>query len=301
MIEAAEILHNLPGDLQRLVVNKDAGSYAVWVDDFILYIDCHVYCDYPTKDDLHYIRLCVALGWVTQAVLFTVKEEYIRSYGERIQVHRRAKLAVVEQLIVWLSQRVVKRESPPPVADVEAIVLGWDWDVDESCTGTAAADRVAKRLLLPLKLARLEKAACKGSGAAHRTVAWCLRHKQEQEALGSVREQEVGGAVREQALHGPVRQVRSGRSCLHVAKDMASREEIKLPFFETFMYLKEREEGSEAWGFKCGYKRCIKERAMWKRLRPVSKEFKDLREVAMLEAMFAGSVGAEFPTDLPEF
>ncbi|MCO5590695.1 hypothetical protein L7F22_044670, partial [Adiantum nelumboides] len=89
MIEAAEILHNLPGDLQRLVVNKVAGSYAVWVDDFILYIDCHVYCDYPTKDDLQYIRLCVALGWVTQAVLFTVKEEYIRSYGERIQVHRR--------------------------------------------------------------------------------------------------------------------------------------------------------------------------------------------------------------------
>ncbi|MCO5575713.1 hypothetical protein L7F22_029516, partial [Adiantum nelumboides] len=36
--------------------------------------------------------------WVTQAVLFTVKEEYIRSYGERIQVHRRVSFDKVKPI-----------------------------------------------------------------------------------------------------------------------------------------------------------------------------------------------------------
>ncbi|MCO5601600.1 hypothetical protein L7F22_055723 [Adiantum nelumboides] len=87
---------------------------------------------------------------------------------------------------------------------------------------------------------------------------------------------------------------------IHAARDMVAGEEVTLPHFETFLPLKEREEACEAWGFKCGCKRCTKEGAMRKRLRPVNKEFKELRDVAMQEAVFAGTVGANFPTELPD-
>ncbi|MCO5603617.1 hypothetical protein L7F22_057768 [Adiantum nelumboides] len=95
----SKILHNLPTNVQRLVVDRVGESCAISVKDFILHINCPEFGGVPNKDDLHCIRLCVALGWVTQAVIHTVKHEYLRYYGSYVSIYRRVSFDDVRPIL----------------------------------------------------------------------------------------------------------------------------------------------------------------------------------------------------------
>ena len=71
-----DLVISLPEELQRTVLNRTAGSYAVWVEDIILYIDCITFEDECWREeDIIFIQLCIRLGWVSEAVLIPVREE----------------------------------------------------------------------------------------------------------------------------------------------------------------------------------------------------------------------------------
>ena len=95
-----DIIINLPEDLQCTVLNQTAGSYAVWVEDIVLYIDCITFEDEQSlEDDINFIQLCVRLGWVSEAVLIPVREEHLQFWGGQAVYYRRSHLETVGTII----------------------------------------------------------------------------------------------------------------------------------------------------------------------------------------------------------
>ena len=97
-MDLQDIVRGLPKDIQKLLVEKVPASYAVWVEDDILHIDCIALCDQGGKADLDYISLCATLGWVDEAYLFTVREVNTNFYGKRIKTLRIARFEVVKEV-----------------------------------------------------------------------------------------------------------------------------------------------------------------------------------------------------------
>ena len=98
----SEILHTLPEDVQRRVLDQVPRSYAVWVDDHILFVDCNLFADLSLEDNLHFIRLCVDLGWVSQAILSTVKKGHTHFWGSRLTTYTKVTFDDVKPILIAL-------------------------------------------------------------------------------------------------------------------------------------------------------------------------------------------------------
>ena len=123
-----DLVISFPEDLQRVILNRVAGSYAVWVEDFILFVDYVTFEEEQAEADITFIQLCASLGWVSEAVLIPVREEYLRFYGGYATYYRKSYLHTVGTIIRALGNlpysfdeeylRVIEslrtQEAPPP-------------------------------------------------------------------------------------------------------------------------------------------------------------------------------------------
>ena len=97
-MDLQDVVRGLPEDIQKFLVEKLPSSYAVWVEDDVLHIDCISFCDHGGRADLNYISLCATLGWVREAYLFTIRETTTHFYGKRLKTLRIARFEVVKQI-----------------------------------------------------------------------------------------------------------------------------------------------------------------------------------------------------------
>ena len=102
-MELSNVVRELPEDIQRLLLDKVCASYADWILDKILVVDCLTYQETGGIDDLKFIQLCVTLGWIEKAILIAVSESSFHFFGKRLKTLKLAMFEEVSDIIRALS------------------------------------------------------------------------------------------------------------------------------------------------------------------------------------------------------
>lgn len=102
-MEFSSVVRNLPEDIQRFFLDKVGASYAAWILDRVLVVDCLTYQESGGIDDLKFIQLCSTLGWIDRAILITVSEASSRFFGKRLKTLKLARFEEVSEIIGALS------------------------------------------------------------------------------------------------------------------------------------------------------------------------------------------------------
>ena len=102
-MELPDVVRELPEDIQRLFLDKVGASYAAWILDKVLVVDCLTYQETGGMDDLKFIQLCATLGWIERAILITVSESSTHFFGKRLKTLKLARFEEVRDIIRALS------------------------------------------------------------------------------------------------------------------------------------------------------------------------------------------------------
>ena len=103
-MELSDVVRELPEDIQRLFLDKVGASYAAWILDKVLVVDCLTYQETAGGiDDLKFIQLCATLGWIERAILITFSESSTHFFGKRLKTLKLARFEEVRDIIRALS------------------------------------------------------------------------------------------------------------------------------------------------------------------------------------------------------